>query len=105
MTDAHTPNPPGRVSTIRGHYQGPALTWLTRTVIVTGVLGAALPGGVGVAIATASVAAVVAAPLVRVAWLVFRWTQERDRRFVVLGSALLAVVAAGAALSAAGVGG
>ena len=98
------PIPDGTVSTIRGHYQGPALTWLTRIVMVAGVLGAVLPGTAGIAVATAAVAAVTAAPLLRVAWLVFRWTQERDRRFVALGSALLAVVALGAALSAAGVG-
>ena len=98
------PIPDGTVSTIRGHYQGPALTWLTRIIMVAGVLGAVLPGTAGIAVATAAVAAVTAAPLLRVAWLVFRWTQERDRRFVVLGSALLAVVALGAALSAAGVG-
>ena len=104
MTD-RPPIPDGTVSTIRGHYQGPALTWLTRVVMVAGVLGAVLPGTMGTAIATAAVAAVTAAPLLRVAWLVFRWTQEHDRRFVVLGSALLAVVAVGAALSAAGVGG
>ena len=93
------------MSTIRGHYQGPALTWLSRIVIVAGVLGWALPGAAGVAVATAAVAAVVAAPLLRVAWLVLRWRQERDRRFQVLGVGLLAVVALGAALSAAGVGG
>ena len=93
------------VSTIRGRYQAPGLTWLTRLVIVAGVLGALLPGAAGIAVATAAVAAVVAAPLVRVAWLTFRWTQEDDRRFVTLGVALLTVVAAGAALAAAGIGG
>ena len=105
MTGPREPIPAGTVSTIRGRYQGPALTWLTRIVLVAGVLGAVLPGDAGTAVATAAVAAVVAAPLLRVAWLVYRWTQERDRRFVVLGSAVLGVIAAGAALSAAGVGG
>ena len=104
MTD-RTPIPGGAVSTIRGHYQGPALTWLTRIVMAAGVLGAVVPGTTGTTIATAAVAAITAAPLLRVAWLVFRWNQEHDRRFVVLGSALLTVVALGAALSAAGVGG
>ena len=105
MTGPREPIPAGTVSTIRGRYQGPALIWLTRVVLVAGVLGAVLPGVAGTAVATGAVAAVVAAPLLRVAWLVFRWTQERDRRFVVLGSAVLAVIAVGAALSAAGVGG
>lgn len=99
------PIPAGRVSTIRGHYQAPGLTWLTRIVIVAGVLGAVLPGAAGIAVATAAVGAVMAAPLLRVAWLVFRWTQERDRRFIGVGLALLGVVALGATLAALGVGG
>lgn len=102
--DPRTPIPAGRVSTIRGRYQAPGLAWLTRLVFVAGVLGAVLPGSAGIAVATAAVVAVVAAPLARIGWLTFRWTQEHDRRFVVLGAALLAVVAAGAALAAAGIG-
>lgn len=98
------PIPPGTVSTIRGHYQGPALTWLTRLLVVLGLLGAALPGDARIAVATATVAGVVAAPLLRIAWLVFRWVQEHDTRFVVIGLALLAVVGTGAVLAAAGVG-
>jgi hypothetical protein len=100
-----SPVPPGTVSSIRGRYQAPGLTWLTRLVIVGGLLGAVLPGRAGIAAATGAVAAIVAAPLARVAWLTFRWSQEHDRRFEVLGAALLAVVAAGATLAALGVGG
>ena len=103
--DGRAPVPPGRVSSIRGRYQVPGLTWLTRLVIVAGVLGAVLPGRAGVATATGAGAAIVAAPLGRVAWLTFRWSQEHDRRFEVLGAVLLAVVAGGAALAALGVGG
>lgn len=73
-------------------------------MIVVGVLGAVLPGQAGVVVATAAIVAVVAAPPLRVAWLVYRWTQERDRRFIGLGAALLAVIAVGALLSALGVG-
>lgn len=98
------PIPPGTVSTIRGRYQAPGLTWLTRALVVAGVAGAVLPGVVGVAVATGAVASVIAAPLLRVAWLVFRWAQERDRRFVLAGLGLLAVVAIGATLAALGVG-
>ena len=100
-----TPVPAGVVSTIRGRVQAPTLTWLTRVVVVVGVLGAVLPGAAGIAVATIAVAAVVAAPPLRVGWLVFRWAQEHDRRFIVSGVALLAVIAVGAALSALGVGG
>lgn len=104
MSD-RSPIPAGTVSTIRGRYQAPGLTWVTRVVMIAGVLGAVLPGGAGIAVATAAVGAVVATPLLRVAWLIFRWTQEDDRRFVLTGIALLAVVGAGAVLSALGVGG
>lgn len=105
MTVGRTPIPSGTVSTIRGRFQAPALTWLTRLVVVVGILGAVLPGDAGIAVATVAVSAVVAAPLLRVAWLVFRWTQEDDRRFIAIGVGLLAVVATGALLSALGVGG
>lgn len=105
VSEHREPIPEGTVSTIRGRYQRPGLAWLTRVVMVAGVLGWLLPGAAGIAVATTAVSAVIAAPLVRVAWLVFRWTQERDRRFQVQGAALLLVIAAGAALSAAGVGG
>lgn len=98
------PIPGGAVSSIRGRLQAPALTWVTRVVIALGLVSALLPEGSGIALATAVVSAVVAVPLLRVAWLVHRWRQERDRRFVGMGLALLGVIAAGAALAAAGVG-
>ncbi len=104
MTGLRTPIPEGAVSTIRGRIQAPVLIWLTRVVMVIGVVGAVLPGEAGIAVATAAVGAVTAAPLVRVAWLVFRWWQERDRRFIAVGLALLTVVLVGAVLSALGVG-
>lgn len=102
---SRAPIPAGQVSTIRGRWQKPALAWTTRVVIVLGLLSVVLPERPAEALATAVVAAVVAAPLLRVAWLVHRWRQERDRRFVALGAALLVVVATGALLSALGVGG
>jgi 4-hydroxybenzoate polyprenyltransferase len=101
---ARQPIPGGAVSTIRGRIQVPALTWTTRAVMALGLVSALLPDDARIAAATVVVAAVVAVPLLRVAWLVHRWRQERDARFVRLGLALLAVVAAGAALAARGVG-
>lgn len=105
MSSGRDPIPAGAVSSIRGRIQAPALTWLTRLVVVVGVLGAALPGAAGIAVATVAVGAVVAAPLLRVLWLVFRWSQEEDRRFIAVGLGLLAVIGLGALLSALGVGG
>lgn len=104
MTASRPPIPGGEVSTIVGRWQAPALTWLMRVVLVASLAGALLPGTAGIALATLAVTAVIAAPLVRVAWLVFRWVQEGDRRFVARGIGLLSIVAVGAALAAVGVG-
>lgn len=104
MSEGRVPIPEGTVSTIRGRWQGPVLSWLTRLVLVVALLGAVLPGEVGIGLATAAVVAVVAAPLVRVAWLAFRWGQEGDHRFVAMGLGLLLVIAVGAVLAALGIG-
>ena len=104
MNEAGESIPEGTVSTIRGRWQGPGLTWLTRVVFVIAVVGALAPGATGIALATTAVVAVVATPLLRVAWLVFRWMQEDDWRFVCAGIGLLLVVAVGALLAALGVG-
>jgi 4-hydroxybenzoate polyprenyltransferase len=107
MTEPIPPRPPipgGQVSTIRGRWQAPALTWTTRVVLVAGLVSVVLPDVAGIAVATAVVAVVIATPLLRVAWLVWRWHQEHDQRFVSIGLVLLAVIGAGAALAALGVG-
>ncbi len=104
MTEPRIPIPGGRVSTIRGRWQAPALTWTTRVVLVLGLLTAVLPSDLAIALGTVVVATVIATPLLRVAWLVHRWRQEHDARFVRAGLALLGVVAAGASLAALGVG-
>lgn len=101
---AREPIPPGRVSTIRGRYQVPGLTWLARGLIALGIAGMLVDGTPRTVVGTVAVAVVVAAPLLRVAWLVVRWIQERDGRFVLAGVGLLAVVAAGVVLAALGVG-
>lgn len=104
MNSQRPPIPPGVVSTIRGRWQAPALTWVTRVLLVAGVVSVLLPGSARVAVATGVVAAIVVVPLVRVGWLVFRWVQEGDRRFVIIGVSLLGVVGAGAVISALGLG-
>jgi len=102
---SRAPIPEGTVSTIRGRWQRPALSWTTRIVMGLGLLSVVLPGRASTAVAVVVVAAVVAAPLLRVAWLVHRWRQERDGRFVAAGLLLLGVVGLGALLSILGVGG
>jgi 4-hydroxybenzoate polyprenyltransferase len=105
MTEERAPIPAGAVSTIRGRWQAPGLTWLTWVVLAAATVSAFAPGRAGAALAVSAVSAVIATPLVRVAWLVLRWSQEQDWRFVVAGVALLAVVGLGASLAALGVGG
>lgn len=104
MTVVREPIPPGEVSTIRGRWQIPALRWVTRSVLVVAILGGLLPGTLGRTLSVVAIAAVVATPLLRIAWLIFRWWQEDDHRFVAMGFGVLAVVAAGALLAAMGVG-
>lgn len=105
MTAARRPIPDGRVSSIRGRWQIPAMTWLIRVVLAVSLASAVLGGPVGRVLAIVAVAAVVAAPLTRVCWLILRWTQEHDGRFVLLGVVVIAVVTSGAVLATLGVGG
>lgn len=104
MTAERVSVPAGVVSQIRGRWQIPALTWLIRVVLVIAVLGGLVDHPAGRFLAGASVAAIVAAPLLRLAWLVFRWVQEGDRRFVGVGLGVMVVVAGGGVLAALGVG-
>lgn len=62
-------------------------------------VGLALPGRVGLDVASAAVVVVAGAPLLRVVWLIAAWARHGDRRFVLTGLALLAVVAGGATLA------
>jgi hypothetical protein len=96
--------PPGQVSHVRGRLQAPVLDWVTRIVLVLSVAGGFVAGPMGRALAVTAVAVVVVAPPARVAWLVYRWAEERDRTFVGIGLALLGVIACGGALALAGVG-
>lgn len=83
----------GQVSIIQGRRQRPALriisltSWLLAGI---GALGTAQPfSGAGLL----AIILVTAAPLLRVGWLIFRWGQERDWRFVWTAIALLVVIA------------
>ncbi|MEX0665765.1 MAG: hypothetical protein WD598_13495 [Acidimicrobiia bacterium] len=105
MTTAREPIPPGAVSSIRGRRQVPALRGATGIGLVSATGALAFGGDVGHALGVAAVTVVTAMPLLRVSWLVFRWTEERDWRFVALGVALLGVVGLGALLALTGVGG
>jgi hypothetical protein len=87
------------VSTIRGRWQAPVLTRVTQVMFVLAVVGMLVPAAIGSVLAVAVVGTAIAIPLLRVCWLVFRWCQERDTWFAVIGLALLAVVAFGAIMA------
>ena len=67
--------------------------------LVLGALGATLPDDAGTAAATAAVTVVIAAPLLRVAWLSGRWLRKGDVRFAALAVVLLAVVGTGVGIA------
>ena len=104
MTEPRAPIPPGRVSIVRGRWQGPALIWSTRIVLAASLAGGILGGRIGRSLAVSAVAAVVAIPIGRVLWLVGRWHHEGDTRFAIAGIALLVTIVAGGVLAALGVG-
>ena len=60
--------------------------------------GAFLPGTIGAWSGTACIIILIAAPVLRVTWLVVDWTRTRDVKFVLLGCALLVVLATSGAI-------
>ena len=72
---------------------------LTRVAFVAALAGLLLPAPVGPAASAVAVTVVVAAPLLRVAWLAARWYVRGDRRYALVAAALLVVVGAGSVLA------
>jgi hypothetical protein len=93
------PIPPGVVSSIRGRWQIPALRLTTHVLLAVAAVSTLAPGRVGRCAGAVAVAIAVTAPLARVAWLVFRWWQERDLPFLLVGLGLLLIVATGGLLA------
>lgn len=71
------------------------LQWGSVAALVLGLLATLLPRDVGRPLAWGSFGVVVAAPLVRVGWLAFRWVQRRDYRYAALALTLLLIVVTG----------
>jgi len=76
-----------------------ALWWVVVVAAALATLGLALPGRVGLDVATAAVVVVIASPLLRVLWLVVAWARTGDWRFVGVGLAVLAIVAIGTGIA------
>ena len=73
-----------------------------RTLLVAAALalvGVLLPSEVGEPIEIAAIAIVTAIPLVRVAWLIKRWSALRDMKYVWWAVLLLVLVAVGPVLA------
>jgi hypothetical protein len=77
-----------------------ALGLFTRVAFVAALAGLLLPDPVGEAASGVAVAVVVAAPLIRVAWLAVRWYRRGDRRYAAVAVSLLLVVGAGSVIAA-----
>jgi hypothetical protein len=75
---------------------------LTVALIVTfacALGGAFIPGTVGHWSGTACIVILIAAPVLRVSWLVVDWTRVRDFRFALLGCGLLLVLMTSGAIA------
>lgn len=81
------------ISRVQGRMQGPALRVITIVAWVLAGIGAITDHGLLRLAGVLAVCLVTATPLLRVGWLVFRWIQERDWRFVWTALALMAVIA------------
>jgi hypothetical protein len=75
-----------------------ALRITKRVALVAALLATAVPGELGRKFSAAAVGLVVAAPLLRVSWLAYRWWRWGDRAFSTVATSLLLVVGTGTAI-------
>lgn len=76
-----------------------ALRFTARITFVAALAGTVLPGRAGRTASAVAVGLVIAAPLVRVSWLAYRWARWGDRLYASVAGSLLAVVGTGAAIA------
>lgn len=73
---------------------------ITKWVALAAALVAmVIPGDAGRAAAAVAVGLVIAAPLVRVAWLSYRWWRWGDRAFASVAASVLLIIGIGAVLA------
>ena len=87
------------VSTLTGQREAVWLRHSIRVLAALGAVGFLVPGDIGSAAAGLAVILLIAVPLVRVAGIVIRLAAEHDRRFVLVGVALLSAAALGVLIS------
>jgi hypothetical protein len=76
-----------------------ALRITVRVTLLAALVGTVLPGSGGRSASAAAVGFVIAAPLLRVGWLAYRWWRWGDRAFASVATSLLLVVGTGAGLA------
>jgi hypothetical protein len=76
-----------------------ALVLTLAVAAVSALVAVVTTGDASRAAGTASLVAVIAAPLGRSLWLGVRWLRKGDRRFALVAAAVLAIVAAGGAVA------
>jgi hypothetical protein len=76
-----------------------ALQLTARVAFVAALAGTLLPGASGRKASAAAVGLVIAAPLVRVSWLAYRWWRWGDRLFASVAASLLVVVGTGTGIA------
>jgi hypothetical protein len=76
-----------------------ALQITTRVALLAALTGTIVPGEVGRHASAVAVGLIIAAPLLRVAWLAYRWWRWGDRAFASVAASLLLVVGAGTAVA------
>lgn len=88
------------VSALTGRRQATWLRLSIRVLAVLATVGLLAPGGVGTVASALAVVLLIAVPLVRVVGIIIRLATEHDRRFVLVGVALLSAAALGVLISA-----
>lgn len=88
-----------RVSNITGQYQRPWLRAITVSIGTLSLAGLVVPGRTGDNLLGSALTLLVATPLLRVVWVIYRLAREGDRRFAMVGVALLSAVALGVLVS------
>ena len=76
-----------------------ALRITTKVTLIAALAGTFIPGDAGRSASAAAVGLVIAAPLLRVSWLSYRWWRWGDRFFSSVAASLLLVVGTGTAIA------
>ena len=87
------------VSALTGRLQALWLRRAVRVLAAIAAVGFVVPGDIGSFAAGMAVIVLIAVPLIRVVGIVVRLASEHDRRFVLVGVALLSAAALGVLIS------